>query len=204
MNKKSLILNFNIQKCEFCAQIQINNLQFTVGNLVLVFLGLWRGVHPQRLPSCLQGRPLDDRSIDSACVLEKKRGTKKMHYFHKSWGGRLRGERLSYLSMYLLYVVFLSFSQKIFSLATLAWLRFILNLKTTSMQFAVPTPFIYIYIFNFLVSLSGYIPDCQLPKFTKNTHKNCTKLRIKCPKIVCGGGVVDSGWRGVDVRLGGN
>jgi len=29
----SLILNFNIQKCEFCAQIQINNLQFTVSEI---------------------------------------------------------------------------------------------------------------------------------------------------------------------------
>ena len=26
--QKSLILNFNIQMCEFCAQIQINNLPF--------------------------------------------------------------------------------------------------------------------------------------------------------------------------------
>ena len=59
-----------MQKCEFCAQIQINNVQFIVGNLVLVFLGLRRGVHTQRLPSCLQGRPLH-RSIDSACILEK-------------------------------------------------------------------------------------------------------------------------------------
>jgi len=37
--QKSLILNFNIQKCEFCAQIQINNLQYSLGNLVLVFPG---------------------------------------------------------------------------------------------------------------------------------------------------------------------
>jgi len=71
--QKSLILNFNIQMCEFCAQIQINNLQFrahSLGNLALVILALWRGMHPQRLPSCLQGRPLH-RSIDSACILEK-------------------------------------------------------------------------------------------------------------------------------------
>jgi len=40
-----------------------------------------------------------------------KTGNEKQAYFHKSWG-RLRGERLSYLSMYLLYIVFLSFSQK--------------------------------------------------------------------------------------------
>jgi len=25
--QKSLIINFNMQKCEYCAQIQINNLQ---------------------------------------------------------------------------------------------------------------------------------------------------------------------------------
>ena len=95
---KSLILNFNMQKCEFCAQIQINNLhlQFTVGNLVLVFIGLRRGVHAQRLPSCLQGRPLH-RSMNSACILEKN-GERKHAYFHKSWG-RLRGKILSYLSM---------------------------------------------------------------------------------------------------------
>jgi len=87
-----------MQKCEFCAQIQINNLhlQFTVGNLVLVFIGLRRGVHAQRLPSCLQGRPLH-RSMNSACILEKN-GERKHAYFHKSWG-RLRGKILSYLSM---------------------------------------------------------------------------------------------------------
>ena len=31
--QKSLILNFKIQKCEFCAQIQINHLQFTVSEI---------------------------------------------------------------------------------------------------------------------------------------------------------------------------
>ena len=41
----------------------------------------------------------------------KKTGNEMHAYFHKTWG-RLRGERLSYLSMYLLYIVFLSFSQK--------------------------------------------------------------------------------------------
>jgi len=46
-------------------------------------------------------------------VARKKRGMKSMHIFKL---GRLRGERLSYLSMYLLYIyiVFLSFSQKFF------------------------------------------------------------------------------------------
>jgi len=63
-----------------------------------VFLGLWRGVHPQ---SPLAGASsLLHKSIDAACVLEK-RGTKSMHIFIKVGGG-LRGERLSYLNMYLL------------------------------------------------------------------------------------------------------
>ena len=66
--------------------------------------------------------------------------------------------------MYLL-IVFLSFSQKIFSLATLARLRFILNLQIASIQCVLPTPFIYFFTFGV------NIPDCQLPKFTVNTHK---------------------------------
>ena len=53
--QKSLILNF-MQKCEFCAQIQINNLQFALRNLVLVFLGLRRGVHThQDFPPVCRG-----------------------------------------------------------------------------------------------------------------------------------------------------
>jgi len=35
-----------------------------------VFLGLWRGVNPERL-ACVQGRPLH-RSIDAACILEQE------------------------------------------------------------------------------------------------------------------------------------
>jgi len=58
------------------------------------------------------------------------------------------------------------------------------------MQCTLPTPFIYFFLF--FGVLSGFIPDCQLPKFTENTHKNCTKLRIKWSKIVCGGGVAES------------
>jgi len=45
---------------------------YSLRNLALVFLRLGGGVHPQRLPSCLQGRALH-RSIDAACVLENKR-----------------------------------------------------------------------------------------------------------------------------------
>ena len=35
-----------------------------------MFLGLWRGVNPERL-ACLQGRPLH-RRIDAACILEQE------------------------------------------------------------------------------------------------------------------------------------
>jgi len=85
-----------------------------------------------------------------------------MHIFIKV-GGRLRGEKLSYLSIYLLYNLPITFS-KIFSLATLARLRFILHLKNASMQCALPTQFIFVFIFCVIIS------DCQLPKFTENTH----------------------------------
>ena len=85
-----------------------------------------------------------------------------MHIFIKVGGGRLRGEILSYLSMYLLYIVFLSFSlqivcQKIFSLATLAQLRFILNLKMQVCN-VLYQPHLYFVFFGVIIS------DCQLPK----------------------------------------
>ena len=62
-----------------------------------------------------------------------------------------------------LYSLPIIFSKKIFSLATLARLRFILSLQ---MQYVLPTPFIYIFSFFGVI-----IPNCQLPKFTENTHK---------------------------------
>jgi len=64
------------------------------------------------------------------------------------------------------------------------------------MQCALPTPFIF-FIFGVI------IPDCKLPKFTENTHRIAKKMRIKCPKIVCGSGVTERGRRGVGVTLGG-
>ena len=69
-------------------------------------------------------------------------------YFHKTWG-RLRGERLSYLSiaLYSLPIIF----SKIFSLATLAQLRFILHLK---MQVCNVLYQPHLYFFYFFVSLS--------------------------------------------------
>ena len=71
--------------------------------------------------------------------------------------------------LYSLPIIFSKNFQKIFSLATLARLRFILKLQ---MQYVLPTPFIYIFFHFFRV----IIPDCQLPKFTENAHKiaqNC-------------------------------
>jgi len=81
----------------------------------------------------------------------------------------------SYLSMYLVYIVFLPFSQKIFSLARL---RFILNLQ---IQYVLPTPFIY--IFSFFWCHYPWLPASEVHW---KRAQNCTKLRIKCPKIVSG------------------
>ena len=39
-------------------------------------------------------------------------------------------------------------------------------LRNESTQCALPTPFIYIFLFSWVI-----IPDWQLPKFTENTHK---------------------------------
>jgi len=82
--------------------------------------------------------------------------------------------------MYLLYIVFLSCSQK-FSrslVATLARLRFIHHLEMQACN-VLYQPHLYFYnIFSVIIS------DCQLPKFTENTHKiaqnrvqNVQKLR---------------------------
>jgi len=89
-----------------------------------------------------------------------------MHaYFHKSWG-RLRGERLNYLSMYLLYIVFLSSYSllKNFLARYARCIAFYPPLRNASMQCALPTPFVFFFIF-------GVIISDQLPKFTENTHR---------------------------------
>jgi len=52
------------------------------------------------------------RSIAYILSRVKKTENEDHAYIFIKVGGRLRGERLSYLSMYLLYIVFLSFSQK--------------------------------------------------------------------------------------------
>jgi len=96
-----------------------------------------------------------------------------MHIFIKV-GGRLRGERLNYSSMYLLYIIFLSFSHK-FS-RSLRLLDCVLSsTKNTSMQCALPTPFIYIFfIFGFIIH------DCKLPNFTESKRKIAYKMSKNC------------------------
>jgi len=131
----------------------------------LVFLGLWRCVRPQRLPSFLQGRPLH-RSIDSACVLEKN-GNEKHAYFHKSWG-KIKGRKIKLLKhVFVLYNLPVIFS-KIFSLATLARLRkfaFYTLLKQCKHAMCFANPIYIFFIFGVI------IPECKFPKFTENTHK---------------------------------
>ena len=78
-----------------------------------MFLGLWRGVHPQRLPSCLQGRLLHERT-EAACILEKW-GTKSMYISMKV--GEIKGRKIKLLKhIIVLYSLPIIFS-KIFSLA---------------------------------------------------------------------------------------
>jgi len=84
--------------------------------------------------------------------------------------------------VFALYIVFLSFSQRIFSLATLARLRFILNL-----QMQACNVFYQIHLNIFSSFFGVIIPDCQLPKFTENTHK-IAQIAYKISKN-CGGEV---------------
>ena len=112
-------------------------------------------------------------------------------YFFLGGGGELTN---SYLSMYLVYIVFLSFSQKFFSLATLARLRFTLHLEMRACN-VLYQPYLYCSFLGVIIS------DCQLPKFTENTYKiaqNC--VLYKMPNNCLRGW----GWRkkGGDVRMG--
>jgi len=102
----------------------------------------------------------------------EKRGTKRKHIFIKI-GGKVK-ERLSYLSMYLLYIVFVSFSQKVSRSLYARLIAFYPQLTSANMQRALPTPFIYIFIFSVI------IPECQLAKFTENTHKIAHKMSKNC------------------------
>jgi len=63
-------------------------------------------------------------------VARKKKGNEKHAYFHKNWGGgEIKGRKIKLLKhVFALYILPIIFSQ-IFSLATLAQLRFILHLK---------------------------------------------------------------------------
>ena len=140
---------------------------YSLGNLVLVFLELWRGVHHKRLLSCLRG--IHSIEAQSQPAFWKKRVTKNMHTFIKV-GGRLKGERLSYLSMYLLYTVFLSFSM-------LPRLHFILHFKKCKHAMCFTNP-IYIF-FYFLVSLSLTASFQNSLKTSINLHKTAYKMSKK-------------------------
>ena len=71
-----------------------------------------------------------------------KKGNEKHAYFHKSWA-EIKGRKIKLLKhVFALYSLPVLFS-KIFWLATLAQLRFILHLKNASMQCALPTPFVF-------------------------------------------------------------
>ena len=101
-----------------------------------MFLGLCRGVHPpkpaRRLPSCLQVRPLH-RSREAACILEKIGRRKHEKHACFSWKlgeGRLRGKRVSYLSIYL-YRIPIIFKKNIKDVAHLVILLVILCLLAT-------------------------------------------------------------------------
>jgi len=141
-----------------------------------VYLG-WRGVHPQRLPSCLQGRALH-RSIDAACVLEK-RGTKSMHIFIKVWG-QIKGRKIKLLMyIFVLYSLPIIFS-KIFSLATLARLHFILHLKMQACNMCFTNP-ICIFFYFFGVTMSSRtgryaVIDCKLKQNANEGCNSCANL----------------------------
>jgi len=101
----------------------------------------------------------------------KIRGNEKHAYFHKSWW-KIKGERLSYLRIYLLYIVFLYIFLKKFSLSALARLRFIPHLEMQACNVTLPAPFIYSFI---LVLLS-----------LTTSFKNSLKTRVK--SVAVGGG----------------
>jgi len=113
---------------------------YNLGNLALVFLALWRVVSPKDSPPVCRG--VHSIEADSACVLEKT-GNEKHAYFFIKVGGRGRKIKLFKhvfaLGLYSLPIVF----SKIFSLATLARLCFILHLQNANMRCALPTQFIY-------------------------------------------------------------
>ena len=88
------------------------------------FIWLWSQITIPQRHRRTDGRTTCHGNTALRVASRGKNGNKKHAYFHKSWG-RLRGERLSYVSMYLLSLPII-FS-KILSHATLARLRFILH-----------------------------------------------------------------------------
>jgi len=157
-----------------------------------VFLGLWTGVHPQRLLSCLQGRPLH-RSIDAACVL-KKTGNEKHAYFHKS-GGKIKERKIKLIkhvfALYSLPVIFFTNFLARYARS----IAFYPPLRHASMPYALPTPFIFFFIL-VLLSLTA-------------SFQNSLKTRIKLHKIAykmskrCLRGWERTSGEGEDLRMGG-
>jgi len=115
-----------------------------------------------------------------------------MHIFIKV-GARLRGQRLSYLSMCLLYIVFLSFSPKFSRSLYAPSVAFYAPLN--AMCFTNPICFFY-----FLVSLSLTASFQNLLKTCIKLHKIAYKMSTNC--LWGGGGVVEKG-EGGDTRIGG-
>jgi len=93
-----------------------------------------------------------------------------MHIFIKV-RGQIKGRNIKLLKhVFALYSLPIIFS-KIFSLATLAQLRFVIHLEMQACN-VLFQPHLYFLIFDVIIS------DCQLPKFTENTHKiaqNCVQ-----------------------------
>ena len=93
-------------------------------------------------------------------VALKKQGMKSMHIFIKV-GGEIKGRKIKLLKhVFALYSLPIIFS-KIFSLATLAQLRFIFHLKMQVCN-VLYQPYLYFLFFGVIIY------DCQLPKFTEN------------------------------------
>jgi len=134
--------------------------------MALVFLGLWRGGHPQWLPSYLQGHPLH-RSIDAACILEKC-GMKGMHIFIKV--GEIKGRKIKLLKhVFALHSLLIIFSKKFFARYNRS-IAFYPPLRNASIQCVLPTPFRPIFYIFVLLSLT-------------DSFQNSPKTRIKLHKI---------------------
>ena len=106
-----------------------------------------------------------------------------MHIFVKVAGGKIKERKIKLLehvvALYSLPIIF----SKIFSLATLARLRFILHLEMQACNVLYQT---HLYF----VSFGVIIHDCYLPKVTENTHKIVHK---NVQKLFAG--VRRRGWR---------